>query len=38
MKFLGSRCQNCGERISMAEKDLYAGYCRNCIKVGYINE
>ena len=36
--FLGGQCKNCKTRISLAEKDLYAGYCRNCITIGYINE
>ena len=38
MDFLGGKCSNCGTRISLAEKDLYAGYCRNCLRYGYINE
>jgi len=38
MRFLGSKCRNCGTRISLAEKDLYAGYCRKCITYRYINE
>jgi len=37
-EYLDARCINCSQRISLAEKDLYAGYCRNCIRWGYINE
>jgi len=36
MRFLGSKCRNCGSRISLAEKDLYNGYCSNCIKYGFV--
>ena len=34
--FLGGQCKNCKTRISLAEKDLYNGYCSNCIKYGFL--
>jgi hypothetical protein len=38
MRFIDSKCRNCGSRISLAEKDLYAGYCMSCLKWGYISD
>ena len=26
-------CRACGKRISLAEDDLYAGYCSECVRV-----
>ena len=34
MRFTLDRyCRNCGKRISLAEDDLYAGYCNICASV-----
>ncbi len=36
MDFLGGQCKNCKTRISLAEKDLYNGYCNDCLKYGFV--
>ena len=34
MDFLGGKCSNCGTRISLAEKDLYAGFVGTVLEWG----
>ena len=33
MGMIDKYCRACGKRISLAEEDLYAGYCNICVRM-----